>query len=124
MSVTPLPPLQGIVDTEQTVTRYMNFGIEVGDDRFDFEVSHRSGTFRPLGAKFHYRVNRGSTAPYWYLFQVTIRGARVLRGGRISTAGRNIIAHSSYIERTPQWAREMGRSMQPLVEVEHRCPGV
>lgn len=114
-----IPPFASIVDTEQSITREIQFAVEAGDNRFDFKPSYRGGSFRPSKIKLFYRVNRGVTNPYWYLFQVKITGGKVLSGGvRISTAYANVITESFYPEHAPEWAREMGAQLKPVVEVE------
>lgn len=119
MSVTEIPGFASIVDTEQTIIRDIDLVVTEGDNRFDFEASYRGGMFRPTHIKLVYRVNRGVTSPYWYLFQIKIRGGKVLSGGhRVSTSFQNVINESFYPESAPVWAREIGAQLKPVVEVE------
>lgn len=111
-----IPPFASIVDSEQSITREIQLAPE--DDAFDFAAAYRGGLFRPSRIKLFYRVNRGVTSPYWYLFQVKITGGKVLKGGRVSDAYSNIIKESFYPEHAPEWAREMGAQLKPVVEVE------
>ena len=115
----PVPDFGGIVDTEQTIIREISLVVREGDNRFDFKASYRGGWFRPTGIKLVYRVNRGVTNPYWYLFQIKIRGGKVLSGGhRVSTAYSNVINEGFYPEKSPEWAREIGARLKPVVEIE------
>jgi hypothetical protein len=117
------PDFTSIIDTEQTITRKITLA-DAGDDRFDIKAGYRSGTFRPLEITLHYRVNRGSSAPYWYCFNVKIRAAKVLKSGELSTAYSNIIRESYYPERLPEWAREIAAMLLPVVEIERSPAGV
>jgi hypothetical protein len=122
MSETLIPEFDGIVDTEQTITRHIRLAVTEGDNRFDFAPSYRGGYFRPSEITLHYRVNRGADNPFWYLFNVKIRGGKVLSGGvRVSTAYSNVIRESFYPEKAPEWAREIGARLLPTAEIE---PGV
>jgi hypothetical protein len=114
------PDFTSIIDTEQTITREIQLGVEEGDNRYDFRKKYgRDGWFRPSRIKLIYRVNRGSTAPYWYLFQVKITGGKVLSGGhRVSTAFVNIVNESFYPEDAPPWALKIGAMLLPRVEIE------
>lgn len=113
-----IPDFMSIIDTEQTITREIALAVAEGDNRFDFSRSYRDGRFRPSHIKLVYRVNRGTASPYWYLFQVKIRGAKVLSGNRLSTAFVNIVTENFYPEKAPAWAREIGAMLKPTVEIE------
>lgn len=118
MTVTPQITF---VDTEQTLTRDVRIAPHF--DQFDISAPYRSGMFRPSDVRLHYRVNRGADTPFWYLFQITIRAAKVLKNGETSTAFANIISAKYYPERAPEWAREMGAALKPSVEIERRGYG-
>lgn len=113
-----IPDFMSIIDTEQMITREIDLAVAEGDNRFDFKRSYRDGWFRPSHIKLVYRVNRGVSSPYWYLFQVKIRGAKVLSGNRLSTAFVNIVTESFYPEKAPAWACEIGAMLKPTVEIE------
>ncbi|AWY07383.1 hypothetical protein SEA_JACKIEB_65 [Streptomyces phage JackieB] len=123
MSGSEYPGFTSIIDSDQIITREISLA-DAGDDRFDFPAKYRGGTFRPSRIKLVYRVNRGSSEPYWYLFQVKITAAKVLKGGRISDAYSNQIAESFYPEHAPEWARKMGADLLPVVKAERTAPGV
>jgi hypothetical protein len=125
MSETLIPDFASIVDTEQSITRTIQLAVTEGDNRFDFTPSYRGGYFRPSEITLFYRVNRGASSPYWYLFNIKIRGGKVLSGGvRVSTAYSNIIRESFYPEKAPEWARAMGADLLPKVEIERSPAGV
>lgn len=109
------------VDTEQTITRDVRIAPRF--DQCDFPHPYRQGMFRPHEVRFQYRVNKGSDRPFWYLFQVTIRVAKVLKSGEVSTAHQNRDSLSFYPERVPEWAKEMGAALKPSVEIERRGYG-
>jgi len=111
------PDFTSIIDTEQTIIRTIMLA-DMGDTRFDITAPYRSGTFRPSRIELVYRVNRGSTSPYWYLFSVKITAAKVLKSGRTSDAYSNQIAERFYPEKAPQWARLIGAMLKPVVEIE------
>jgi hypothetical protein len=114
-----IPDFMSIIDTEQTIIREIDLAVAEGDNRFDFLASYRGGNFRPSHIKLVYRVNRGASSPYWYLFQIKIRGGKVLSGGhRVSTSFQNVINESFYPEKAPEWAREIGAMLKPTVEIE------
>lgn len=119
MTEIEIPDFMNIVDTEQTIIREIDLAVGEGDNRFDFQAHYVKGWFRPSHITLVYRVNRGASLPYWYLFQVKIRGGKVLSGGhRVSTAFVNIKNESFYPEKAPVWAREIGAMLKPVVEIE------
>ncbi|AWY07548.1 hypothetical protein SEA_LAZERLEMON_65 [Streptomyces phage LazerLemon] len=125
MTEVAIPDFASIVDSEQMITRAIQLAVTEGDDRFDFTPTYRSGSFRPTRIKLFYRVNRGASSPYWYLFNIKITGGKVLSGGRrVSTADANVITESFYPERAPEWARAMGADLLPTVEIERGPAGV
>lgn len=125
MTKVAIPDFASIVDSEQTITREIQLAVTEGDNRFDFAPSYRGGYFRPSRIKLFYRVNRGASSPYWYLFNIKITGGKVLSGGhRVSTAYANVITESFYPEKAPEWARAMGADLLPSVEIERGPAGV
>lgn len=105
------PSVTSMVDTEQTVSR--TFDVDASSGDYDMEISYRGGMFRPSRVTLHYRVNKGATTPYWYLFQVRVKMAKVLKNDRVSDAYQNIRTESVYPEHAPTWLREMGAALLP-----------
>lgn len=113
-----IPAITSLVISDQTITREFTVG-NAGDGRFDLTPQYgRSGKFRPTRIRFVYRVNMGASSPFWYLFQVKITAAKVLKDGSLSEAYSNIITETMYPERVPMWVQEMGTRMKPHVEIE------
>lgn len=119
MTKTEIPEFTSSVDTEQMIIREIRLA-NAGDNRFDISSPYRAGSFRPYRVKLAYRVNRGSGTPFWYVFQIKISANRVLKSGAVSTAYASQIEESFYLDRAPEWAREMGVRLRPTVETERR----
>ncbi len=112
------PSITSMIHTEQTLTR--DFQVDASSGEWDMPISYRKGTFRPTGVILHFRVNRGATQPYWYLFNAKLRMAMVLKSGEVSGAYPNIRTESFNPENLPVWVKEMAQEMLPQAEPEGR----
>ena len=120
LNVTTLevPEFDGIVDTEQTITRFIRLK---PDPAFDLVAQYRSFTYRPEAISISYRVNRGASTPFWYIFEIRVYGYKVLKSGKPSTNRANRIKNSFH-ERgshpVPPWAAKIAKSLVPTVPTE------
>ncbi|AXH49454.1 hypothetical protein SEA_CROSBY_66 [Streptomyces phage Crosby] len=120
MSEIEIPEFAGIVDTEQTITRYIRLA-DAGDDRFDLVAQYRDHKIRPSEISITYRVNRGADVPFWYVFEIRVYGYKVLKSGKPSTNRVNR-SKNSYHERgahrVPEWAAKIAKDRMPTVPTE------
>ncbi len=113
-----VPDFDGIVDTEQTITRHIRLK---PDPAFDLVAQYRSFTYRPSEISITYRVNRGASVPFWYVFEIRLCGYKVLKSGQASTNRVNRIKNSFH-ERgshpVPPWAAKIAKRLLPTVPTE------
>ncbi|UTN93070.1 hypothetical protein SEA_MARKY_67 [Streptomyces phage Marky] len=113
-----VPEFDGIVDTEQTITRHIRLK---PDPDFDLVAQYRDFTYRPNAISITYRVNRGADTPFWYIFEIRVYGYKVLKSGNPSTNRVNRVKNSFH-ERgahpVPTWAAKIAKSLLPEVPTE------
>jgi hypothetical protein len=110
-----LPSITG-VDTEQRITRRVK--VDASDGAWDHPVSYRQGTYRPYSVKIEYRVNRGASEPFWYVFEYEVASAKLKKDGTPSDAYNAYVTTRYTGGGTPKWLVGMGQHLMPVVGVE------
>lgn len=113
--------ITSIVDTEQTIIRRFSVDAETdGSEDFESRYGCNGRKYRPVEVRLMYRVNRGATSPYWYVYDIRVTGQQVLKSGKLSDAytGQHTI---SYIQHeAPEWLKPWLLEMRPETVPEIR----
>lgn len=110
-----------MIDTEQNITRTFDVtAAEDGSEDAPAKYNYSGRMYRPVRVMIRYRVNRGATVPYWYIWELKVDGQHVLKNGTLSQAYIGQHTATYRYDEAPVWLIEIAEELKPVIEPEIR----